>query len=218
MPITRITKVSSHMTSSAMPPSDNASRNIQNQIAVKQQRLNRLSSDSAMSTEEKEKERQKIQKQLAELNRKLRLLQAEQKEDVEQAAKEQEKKAVLKEEILEKTVQNEQSKSDSPDKPVNNAEKTDLSPKEIQQLFAADSQLQLERVQGNVTKQKESTENVLEAEIKMDELYGSDTTAKKEELASLRDKENFWTEPKEQPEEQTSSSINPNAKIIIRES
>lgn len=53
------------MTLTANSYIDTEAKDIQNQITSKQQNLNRLSTDSEMSAEEKAKERQEIQKQIA---------------------------------------------------------------------------------------------------------------------------------------------------------
>ncbi len=75
------------------------SKNLENQLTNEQQRLNRLSSDGHMTTEEKEKELREIQRQIAELNRKLNQERLEEKEKAREAAIEQEQKKVIKEEL-----------------------------------------------------------------------------------------------------------------------
>ena len=70
---------------------------MENQLTNEQQRLNRLSSDGHMTTEEKEKERREIQRQIAELNRKLNQKRLEEK--AREVAIEQEQKKVIKEEL-----------------------------------------------------------------------------------------------------------------------
>ena len=64
------------VTPSSISPTDSETKSIQNEITNQSQRLNRLSSDSEMSAEEKAKKRQEIQKEIAELNRKASLLAA----------------------------------------------------------------------------------------------------------------------------------------------
>lgn len=212
-----LNKEFSNITAPKASAADNGSKTIQNQIANKQQHLNRLSSNSELSAEEKAKERQEIQKQIAELNRKLRLMRMEQKEEAEKAQKEQEKKLVLNEEMQASAVQKEQNKEDAPKKQEEKAEPVELPGSNIQKILSADALLQKNRVQNNVITKKESTENILEAEIKMNEIYGNENTAKKEELSALRNKTNFEIADKEPPKNRKISGMNDKAKVIIVE-
>ncbi len=205
----------SNITSTKAAAADNGSKNIQNQIASKQQRLNRLSSNSEMSAEEKAKERQKIQKQIEELNRKLELLRMEQEKEAKEAKKEQEQKLVLNEEMQAGTVQKEQNNNDVSKNQEEKVEHVDLIGNNIQKILVADALLQKNRIQNSVNTQKEHKENILKSEIKMNELYGNDNTAKKEELSALRNKTTFEIKDKNPPKNQTPSGINSNAKVII---
>lgn len=58
-------------------PVDSVSRNIQNEIMVVQQKMQKLSSDESISIEEKVKKRQEFQKEISSLNARLRQHQAE---------------------------------------------------------------------------------------------------------------------------------------------
>ena len=200
---------------------DSESKNLQNQLTSEKQRLKQVSSDTEMSTEEKEKERRKIQQQIAELNRKLRMERMEQKKEVEQAEEEQEKRSVQREEILEEIAppkeQDETEQAKKAEKPDAEMPDKDISVKELQIMFAADSMLQQERVRESADRAKEGRENVLEAEIQLDGLYGSDVEAKKEELASLRKENAFQLEIQEKRLEQVPRGMKTGGKVIIRE-
>ena len=200
-----------------LSPTDTEAKNIQNQITHKNQSLNRLSSDSEMSAEEKAKERQELQKQIAELNRKLRMLRMEKKEEVKEVKKEQEQEAALNEKQEEEATQNILNKDTSPKELKEQQEKSNITPKDIQKMLEADSFLQKERIQQNINHKKELTENILETEINSDKLYGTDTTAKEEILSSLIEEKPLELKMKETQETQTISSKNKSMKIIIRE-
>lgn len=195
---------------------DNETKNLQNQLANKEQRLQRLASDSELTVEEKTKERQEIQQQIAELNRKLKLLEMEQKEKAEEAAKEQEKKAVHKEEMVEDTSKNEQQEETSK---VQEERKENLNPpiQNLQQMLAVDSYIQQERVQESVARNKSGRENVLETEIKSDALYGIDNQSKKEALSEMRREKSLLIEVQEPQKSQAIIGMDVGVKIIIKE-
>lgn len=200
---------------STVATADSESKNLEHQIASKQQRLSRLSSDAEMTAEEKAKERQEVQKQIEELNRKLRQIQLEQKEKAEEAAKEQEQKAALKEQMLGETTKKETQGEDFAKAQEERIEKHNPPVESIQKMLAVDSVVQQERVLGSVDRQKAGRENVLEAEIKSDEVYGMDVTHKKEELSALRREGSWEIEAKEQSK-QPHYIMDSGAKIIIR--
>ena len=204
----------------ALKPSvpDTSSKTLQTQLANKEQSLNRLSSDSKLSEEEKNKERLELQKQIAELNRKLRMLRLEKEEETKETQKEQEKKAAL----IENEIQNSSEKDsaanttedllkEKEEKPVN------IPPQNIQKFLEAGTQLQKERIQQNMEQKKESSENILEAEIKSDKLYGTDTTAKEEQLSSLLKKKTFEINVKESENSKNFSKEKTPVKVVIRE-
>lgn len=181
------------VTPSSISPTDSETKSIQNEITSQSQRLNRLSSDSEMSAEEKAKKRQEIQKEIAELNRKLRMLRMQQKEDDKKAQEEQEAKtSVIKEQIAETSKEETENKSSEnglkdseKEDALEQLEKTSIPPQNIKKLLEAGTLLQKERIQQSVSHKETSAENILEAEIKSDKLYGTDTSAKEEKLASM---------------------------------
>ncbi len=212
IPSTSLNNATLNITSATVSLTDTETKSIQNQITGKQQSLNRLSSDSEMSAEEKAKERQEIQKQIAELNRKLRMLRMEKKEEVKESEKEQEQKAALKDEQIEEVSQNESAKSIKEQQ-----EKPNSLSQNIQKMLEVGTLLQKERVQQTAEHKKELTKEILETEIKLDELYGTDTSAKKEQLSSLMKKEPFEYKIDEKEEAQPILGKGTNAKIIIRD-
>lgn len=205
---------------SSITPTDAETKNIQNQITSKNQSLNRLSSDPEMSAEEKAKERQEIQKQIAELNRKLRMLRMEKKEEAEEAKKEQAEKAALIEEQTkelsgkdsDKTTSSETAKEETFREKM---DKIEIPPQNIQKLLEAGTLLQKERIQQSAAREKDATINILEAEIKSDELYGADTSDKREKLSSMIKQKSVEIKEPQQP--QKLSDKNTQMKIVIRE-
>lgn len=211
----------SNTISSALTATDAETKNIQDQITSKNQSLNRLSSDSKMSAEEKAKERQEIQKQIAELNRKLRMLRMEKKEEAKQAEKKQKQKADLAEDQAKELTKEDSSKILSSEAPTEETveeqiEKINIPPQSVQKILESGTLLQKERIQENVSQDREATKNILEAEIKSDKLYGSDTTAKREKLSSLIREKPIELKTTEQQEQQKISQKKAAVKIVIR--
>lgn len=196
---------------------DSESKNLQNQLISEQRRLKQLSSDSEMGAEEKAKKRQEIQQQIAELNRKLRMERMEQKEEEKKAAKEQEQREIRHKELLKEVEPKSQKETETLEKVSGEMQDSVLSVQDMQMMLASDSLLQQERVRVSVDKKEEGRESVLEAEIHLDGLYGSDTEAKKEKLSALRNKGAFQLEVQaiEQDQEFGVAKVSP--KIIIRE-
>ena len=215
-----LNKEISNITAPKTAAADNGSKSIQTQIANKEQRLNRLSSNSELSAEEKAKERQELQKQIAELNRKLKLLRMEQKEEAEKARKEQEQKAVLQKELQpattkENTQAQESSKTAEADE--EKSEPIELPSSNVQKILVANAALQKNRIQNQVRNQKENTESVLEAEIKMDEIHNNDTAPKQEMLNSLKNKPLFDIETLNTPKQRNTFGVSDKTKVIVVE-
>ena len=90
--------------------------------------------------------------------------------------------------IEEKSVREEQvEKEEKEDEDKSLKEKLGMSPQELHKMLSADFELQKERVLGQVTDKKDGAEDVLRAEIKSDTIQGTDTTAKEEKLAEMRE-------------------------------
>lgn len=201
------------------------SKNLQHQLTSEQQRLNRLSSDGTMSTQEKQKEKREIQQEIAELNRKLNQERLKEKQEAKEAAKEQKKKQIIKEEMFEKA--NVPDKNDINDKTTDasipNKSDPQISPnterplKALEKAFVTSSVIEQNKVTEEAYQQIENRKNVLRAEIQSDSLYGTDTTAKKEQISKLQKKEQILVDIiNPQPKPITSQPLT-SSKIIIRE-
>lgn len=202
----------------AVSATANESKNLENELMHKQQRLKDLSSDSEMTAAEKAKKQQEIQKQIAELNRKLELKRMEEQEEAQKAAKEEAQKAASKEEQLEEIASTDQKKEESSKEYEKKMEELKTSAADMQQFIKNDLLLQQARIQENVIQKNSQTGNILESEIKSDTFYGSDTQAKEEELAKLRQVEDYKIKEKEPRQvKQDPLGIHPDAKIVIRE-
>lgn len=153
---------------------DSYSRNLQNQIANAQKRLQELSSDKDMTDEEKMKKRQEIQKQISDLNMELKQHQIEQRRERQQL------KGSDVDDIL--GCNNEERNG----KGVN--QETGLSQTSMQTIISADMSVGQARIQGNAASVMEGRAGVLKAEIKRDAALGGDTSAKEEALAEAEQK------------------------------
>ena len=210
-------KISQNVTFSENSVTDIETKNLMNQLTNKQQNLKRLSSDSEMSAEEKAKERQEIQKQIAELNRKLRMLRMEKKEEAKELKKEEEQKTVLKEENEKEVSKIEEDKSSSIEKLEEQQEKESVSPQSVQKILEVGTAIQKERIQQSVEQDAKAVQDILESEIKMDKLYGTDTSAKKEKLYSLIEDGKKKIEIEEKPQKQSGKLQNNPVKIVFRD-
>lgn len=199
------------------------SKNLEKQLQNEQQSLNRLSSDSQMTAKEKEKERREIQLEIAELNRKIRQERMEEEAEVREAAQKQEKKKIIREEMLEKTDSEDKTDSTDISETAASEKQTDKSVDaglplvNIKNVLTASSRIEQNTVQNHVSGQIENQKNILEAEIKSDTLYGTDTTAKEETLSKLYRKEALQIEVLNQQPDQVTPNMNFGSKIIIRE-
>ena len=199
------------------------SKTLQMQIAGKQQSLNKLTSDAKMTVSEKEKERRKINQEIAELNRKLRQEQLKEQEDSRELKKEQEKKKIIKEELLQElNPKKEDTPTSSSESQEDTAQEdtsaaTDIPVVTLKNVLSADSAIKLSKVEEQISRDMEGRQDILAAEIQSDELYGMDTTAKKEELSNMRRKEPFQIESLHQKEDNSIPTMDLGSKIIIRE-
>lgn len=150
------------------------SRNLQNQIANAQKRLQELSADKGMTAEEKLKKRQEIQKQINDLNMELRQHQIEQRKEKQQA------KGSGVDDIIGCDKEGQNGKGGS--------QGAGLSQTSMQTLISADAAVGQARIQGNVASKMEGRAGVLKIEIKQDAALGGDTSAKEEELAKVEQK------------------------------
>ena len=148
---------------------DPISKNIQNQIANAQQKLQDLSSNEEMTLEDKMKKRQEIQREIASLNQQLR------KHQIELKREQQSKNSLSMDDVSAST------------KNISVNKGTGMSQEGMQAMISADSSMKQAKVQGNVVTQMEGRAGVIESEIKQD--AGRGNTEKKEaELEELQAK------------------------------
>lgn len=150
---------------------DSVSKNIQNQIANAQKKLQELSSNEELSIEDKMKKRQEIQQEINNLNQQLRQHQMEQR----------------KEQQTKKTSMDVLGGSRKTG-PKSGKQSAGLSQASMQAMISADSSMKQAKVQGSMATQMEGKAGVLESEIKMDKGRGASTEKKEEELADLQAK------------------------------
>ena len=148
---------------------DSVSKNIQNQIANAQQKLQDLSSNEEMSLEDKMKKRQEIQQEINNLNQQLR------QHQIEQRSKQQSKNSSSMDDMVAGTSSTSKKKD------------TGLSQASMQAMISADSSMKQAKVQGSMATQIQGRASVLESEIKQDAGKGN-TEKKEEELAELQAK------------------------------
>ena len=178
----------------------NNESDIQNQLNSKERRLNNLDADQEMTAEEKAKERREIQEQIAELKRKLQLEALKQAEAEEKAQKEKAQEKVQKEERAEQL--ESQIKTEE---------------KSAEQIFVAETSLHQGKIRDVVTVKKEGMQNVLEAEIKSDKMYGSDTKEKQEKLSAMRREKDFEIKVRQVGVNSEIPGMTEGTKIIIKE-
>lgn len=226
MAINPVEKINSTMTTAQVQKTPAQDKNLESQIATKQQRLKRLASDADMTASEKEQKRREIQKEIDELNRKLREEEAKKKEAAAKAAQKQKQEDALKKEELQEKLNPAKQDETTTSVELSDDQKKhiDMPVKDIQQMLSAEYLIQKERVQEQVDMELQSTIQVLKAEINQDKLYGADTTQKEAELKALQEKENFWTEAAQtttqQPDDtqsqtQFQAAIHTNTKVVI---
>ena len=193
MAIGKVERIGSVSSSNAVSAINNTSKNLQNQIQTKEQYLNRLSTDSKLSREEKEKKRQELQKEIEELNRKLELMRLKQEETKKKEEIKEEKEAEKKEEIKEKTSTDKFSTDSFKTEKEKEEEKPmDISMQDVQNMLHGNLNLRNDLIENSADFDKENTVRVLKTEIQQDDRRGMEKDSKKEELEELREKENFW--------------------------
>lgn len=153
--------------------SDPVSKNLQRQIDEAQKKLQELSSNTDMSSEEKMKKRQELQKTISDLSIQLRQHQIE-----ERRAKQQ------KQESFDDMLGGEQKVGKDKAKGQN----TGISQASMEAMISADVAMGAAKVQGSVATKMEGRAGVLKAEIALDSSRGNDVSAKQEELADVENK------------------------------
>lgn len=216
MAIGRIERINPTTPSTAVSSVTSASKNLQNQILMKQQNLKKLSTDSNLSIDEKEKQRQKLQKEIEELKRKLEQMRLKQEETKKEEEAKQQKEVEL-EKASETKTEKEENYTFAVDKSVEHKQETmELSADEVQKILDTNLFLKEEMVQQGVDYDKKNTVRVRSSEIKQDELHGLDTTEKEEELKELQEKENFWADAKnKQNQTEKQPIVSPDMQVVI---
>lgn len=150
---------------------DSVSKNIQNQVANAQKKLQDLSADKEMSIEDKMKKRQEIQQEITNLNQQLRQHQMEQR-------KEKQQNASSMDDMLGGSRKSNTAKRNGQDMPQAT----------MTAMISADSSMKQAQVQGTMATKMDGKAGVLESEIKMDKGRGGNTEAKEAELADLQER------------------------------
>ena len=147
---------------------DAQSRNIRKQIEEAQKKLQEVSANGELSSEDKMKKRQEIQKQISDLRMQLRQHQTELKKQ-----QREEKRAA-------------ENNSDSEGKA--GEQNAGLSTAGIKAVISSETSMKQAKVQNGVVAKMEGKAGVLEAEIKQDSRNGGDTSAKDAELAETKNR------------------------------
>ena len=136
----------------------------------------------------------------------------------ENASKDTKKTEAVKEvedkDIREKQVEKKEKSKEDEEKA--NSEKMGISPQEIHKMLNLDYELQKERVLNRVSDKKEDSEDVLRAEIKSDAVQGTDTEAKKEQLAEMRKQKPIQIETIEPDKMKQFQQAENGMKIVIK--
>ena len=216
MTIGKMNKISDIATSTQASGNSNASKTLESQLLVKQQNLRKLSTDSRLSVEEKEKQRQELQNEIEELKRKMEMLQLKSEEtksgeEVERIKKEEHDISIEEKEDEEATKvsikeEDEQEKQEA------------ASLEDVQKMFQQNILLKDEMLQQEADNGKKNSIRIKESEIHQDEIFGSDTTSKRKQLKAFQEKENFWISAKnEKAKQENIATVSPDVKVIISE-
>ncbi len=163
----------SNMQAGLSMTTDSVSKNIQNQIANAQKKLQDISSNEDMAIEEKMKKRQEIQQEITALNQQLRQHQIEKRKEQQESAAPAE------------TLTGGAGKTNT----ARNSEKSSgLSQASMQAMLSADGSMKQAKVQGSIATKMEGRAGILESEIKLDSQRGMVTQKKEEELADMQQK------------------------------
>ena len=204
MPIEKISRVTSVTPTDAVSSATSRSKTIQSQIMAKEQNLDRLSNDSKLSMEEKEKKRRELQKEIEELNRKLELMRQKQKEDEKKAELRKKRKEDMQPDSVKEKHSTDITQSTSSTSPDALAEK-DYQEKvqqekanleDAQEMLNTNRNLREYMIETSMDYDKENRVRILRSEIKLNTLRGSENKKKQEELDALTEKQNYWIKAK----------------------
>ena len=217
MAIGKIARISNTTPASAVSSATNTSKTLQNQLQMKQQTLKKLSTDSTLSIDEKQKERQELEKEIEALKRRLEQMRLKQ-EDEKKATEAEEKKEIELEKTSETKTEKEENNEDAVKKSEEHKkETTEFSAKDAQKILDANFFLKEEMVQQGVEYDQQNTVRVLDAEIKLDELHGADTALKEEQIEDIQKREKFWIDNKNKENEQAQKPlISPDMQVVVQ--
>lgn len=153
---------------------DPYSRQIKQQIADAQKRLQELSSNQDMTPEEKAKKRQELQKEISDLNMQLK------QHQIDLRKEKQQENGPTMDDMLGGSNKVKNGKTGS--------ESAGISQANMTAMISADTSLKMADVRGSVATRMEGKAGVLEAEIKLDAARGGDVRKKQEELAEVEKK------------------------------
>lgn len=167
--------------SQAEAATDSETKNFQNQIASEQTKLQKLSANNEMSSEEKAEKRQEIQKQIMELNKMLREHKAELRREKQQKAAEEGNNS-------EETLPGQQGKQEAVHIESNTSSSTGISSRHMKSVISADAAIDKAELADNISNELENRVQVLQGEIRQAEANGGYVEAKKGEVQSLENK------------------------------
>ena len=216
MAIGRIERISNTTPSTAVSNVTSTTKNLQNQLLMKQQNLKKLSSDSSLSVDEQEKQRQELQKEIEELKRKLEQMRLKQEEEKKAEAAE-EKKEIDLEKVTESQKEKEENNTFAVEQNEDHKkEVAELSADEVQKMMDTNLFLKEELVQQGVEYDQKNLVRVISGEVKQDELRGLDTAKKEEEMEDILDKQKFWIDAKNKEQKQEEPTIvHPDMQVVL---
>lgn len=217
MAIGKIEPIKSTTPTTSVSSVTSATKTLQNQIQMKQQSLKKLSNDSNLSINEKEKARQELEKEIEALKRKLEQMRLKQ-EEAQKSEKAEQKKELELEKSSETQTEKENNNTTAVQKSEEHKKETiEISAEEAQKILDANLFLKEEMVQQGVEYDQQNNVRVLTAEIKLDGLHGEDTSSKEEQLKELQEKENFWLNAKNKDTKQEPQPlISPDMQVVIQ--
>ncbi len=217
MAIEKIARINSTTPTSAVSSATNTSKTLQNQLQMKQQTLKKLSTDSTLSIDEKQKERQELEKEIEALKRRLEQMRLKQ-EDEKKAAEAKEKKEIESEKASETKTEKEENNEAAVKKSEEHKKETiEFSAKDAQKILDANFFLKEEMVQQGVEYDQQNHMRVLNSEVKQNELHGADTTLKEEQIEDIQKREKFWIDNKNKENKQEQKPlVSPDMQVVIQ--
>lgn len=217
MAIESIQRISMAAPSNAITSTMTATKTLQSQLQMKQQSLKKLSNDASLTAEEKAKQERAYKKEIEMLKRKLEQLRQKQEkeEDSKKTASNKEVK-VNTETDVKKLDETESDKEVTEADAEEKMEVKELSLDEVQKILDDNFALKETMIEQGAAYDKENYVRRLTSEIRQDQLLGSDTTSKENELEKLLTQENHWQNAKtKQTVAEPAPIIHPDVQISI---